>query len=217
MIKALVFDMDGVIIDSEPLQIEIIVQVLKQLGGNSKPEEIYEFVGATNDELWATLKKRHNIKKSVKEILEIHDSYKKKRFPEAKLETVEGIPELIKEAKRKGLKIALATSSTKFLAEYILKRFDIYQYFNILVTADDISNSKPNPEIYIKAANLLGVNSDECIAIEDAHLGVKAAKAAGMKCIAYVNPNSGKQDLTDADIIVSSIKDIELDRIQNLF
>jgi len=211
MLKALVFDMDGVIIDSEPLQAEIAVHVLKKLGGNPQPREFYEFIGVRNEEMWTILKERHNIKESVKEILEIHQDYKKKRFSEADVETVEGIPELIKEAKSRGLKIALATSSPKFLAEHILKKFDLYKYFNVLVTADDITHSKPDPEIYIKAAQFLGVKPEECIAIEDAHFGVKAAKAAGMKCIAYVNPNSGNQDLSEADCKVYSIKDIRLE------
>ncbi|NLM76452.1 MAG: HAD family phosphatase [Clostridiaceae bacterium] len=215
MVKALVFDMDGVIIDSEPLHIEITVHVLRKLGGNPEPDEIYEFVGVRNDEMWAILKKRHNIKESVQEILEIHENYKKKRFSEAELETVDGTPELIKEAKEKGLKTALATSSPRFLAEYILKRFDLYKYFDVLVTADDISQSKPNPEIYTRAARALGVKPHECIAVEDAHLGVKAAKAAGMKCIAYVNPNSGNQDLSVADYKVHSIRDIVLDKFCN--
>jgi len=211
MLKALIFDMDGVIIDSEPLQAEIAVHVLKKLGGNPQPREFYEFIGVRNEEMWTILKERHNIKESVKEILEIHQDYKKKRFSEADVETVEGIPELIKEAKSRGLKIALATSSPKFLAEHILKKFDLYKYFNVLVTADDITHSKPDPEIYIKAAQFLGVKPEECIAIEDAHFGVKAAKAAGMKCIAYVNPNSGNQDLSEADCKVYSIKDIRLE------
>jgi len=211
MLKALVFDMDGVIIDSEPLQAEIAVHVLKKLGGNPQPREFYEFIGVRNEEMWTILKERHNIKESVKEILEIHQDYKKKRFSEADVETVEGIPELIKEAKSRGLRIALATSSPRFLAEHILKKFDLYKYFNVLVTADDITHSKPDPEIYIKAAQFLGVKPEECIAIEDAHFGVKAAKAAGMKCIAYVNPNSGNQDLSEADCKVYSIKDIRLE------
>ena len=211
MLKALVFDMDGVIIDSEPLQAEIAVHVLKKLGGNPQPREFYEFIGVRNEEMWTILKERHNIKESVKEILEIHQDYKKKRFSEADVETVEGIPELIKEAKSRGLRIALATSSPRFLAEHILKKFDLYKYFNVLVTADHITHSKPDPEIYIKAAQFLGVKPEECIAIEDAHFGVKAAKAAGMKCIAYVNPNSGNQDLSEADCKVYSIKDIRLE------
>ena len=156
MLKALVFDMDGVIIDSEPLQAEIAVHVLKKLGGNPQPREFYEFIGVRNEEMWTILKERHNIKESVKEILEIHQDYKKKRFSEADVETVEGIPELIKEAKSRGLRIALATSSPRFLAEHILKKFDLYKYFNVLVTADDITHSKPDPEIYIKAAQFLG-------------------------------------------------------------
>lgn len=86
-------------------------------------------------------------------------------------------------------------------------------WFDVLVTADDITRSKPDPEIYLKAAQLLGVDPGSCVAIEDAELGMQSAKSAGMRVIAFLNPNSGKQDTSKADFVVSSIRDIDLDKL----
>jgi HAD superfamily hydrolase (TIGR01509 family) len=211
MIKALVFDMDGVIIDSEPMHTEISVEVLKELGGTPSPSELFEFVGVRNEEMWAILKQRHNLKESVEEILKLHENHKRKRFSEEPLKPIEGIPQLIQEAKNKDLKLALATSSPKFLAELVLKRLDLYSFFDIIVAASDISQGKPHPEIYFKAARKLGVEPEECIAIEDSYYGMMSAKNAGMKCIVYDNPNAGNYDKSQADYVVSSIKNIDLD------
>ncbi|NLU52254.1 MAG: HAD family phosphatase [Clostridiaceae bacterium] len=216
MIKALVFDMDGVIIDSEPIHTQILVQVLKELGKDVDPREFDEFIGMRDDEMWGVLKKRHMLKETVEQLLALHDTYKKKRFFGNDLEPIQGIPELISKAKSMNLKIALATSSHRFLAEQILKTLKIRHYFDALVTGNDVSNSKPDPEVYIKAALSLGVEPSECIAIEDSYFGIKASKGAGMKCIAYLNPNSGSQDTSSADLTVSSIKDIDLDKIIEL-
>lgn len=213
MIKALVFDMDGVIIDSEPLHAVISEGVLKELGGQPAERELYEFVGVRNEEMWAILKERHKLKESVEEILALHEKHKRRRFTEEPIEPVEGIPELIREAKSKNLKIALATSSPKFLAEIILERLNLYSFFDILIAASDISRAKPDPEIYLKAAEKLGVRPEECIAVEDSYYGMMAAINAGMKCIVYDNPNAGNMEKSKADYVVASITEIDLDSI----
>ena len=210
MIKAVVFDMDGVIIDSEPIHCEIAVEVLRSFGGEPKEYEIHEFIGVTNQAMWSTLKERHNLDATVEEILERHQEYKKRHFFQERIELIDGIEELIKKAAGSGLKIALATSSPKFLAEHILNSTGLMPYFNVVVTADDITRSKPDPEIYLKAADLLGIEPRFCVAVEDAELGMKAARGAGMRVIAFLNPNSGKQDTSSADFVVSSIRDIDL-------
>jgi HAD superfamily hydrolase (TIGR01509 family) len=210
MLKALVFDMDGVIIDSEPIHIDVVVQVLKDVGARPRHHEIYDFIGVRNNEMWAALIKRHGLTETVEELMERQKIYKLERFFKGPLEAIDGIPELMARAKAKGLKVALATSSPKYFAEQVLTRIGVIDYFDALVTADDISNSKPHPEIYQKAAQALGLLPEECLAIEDAYLGIQAAKGAGMQCVAFKNPNSGQQDTSAADFVVSSIRDIQI-------
>lgn len=213
MIKALVFDMDGVIIDSEPIHTELTVDVLKDVGVTPTENEIYEFVGVRNEEMWDALIKRYNINESIEKLMARQKAYKIERFFNAKLEPIDGVLDLLRAANRKGLKIALATSSPRYFAKYVLKAVKVAVFFDILVTADEISNSKPDPEIYLKAAEALGLLPDECIAVEDAYYGIMAAKSAGMKCIGFINPNSGNQDTSMADYVVSSLREINLDII----
>ncbi len=210
MIKGLVFDMDGVIIDSEPIHIDLTVQVMRDVGREPSPGEGYEFIGVINEEMWPILIARHDIKESPEELMERQMHYVKKRFFEEKLEPIDGIPELMQAAKQLGIKIALATSSPRYFAEHILKNVGVEAYFDALVTADEITQGKPNPEIYTKAAHALGLEPFECVAIEDAAKGIQAAKGAGMKCIGFLNLNSGLLDTSLADFVVSSIRDINL-------
>lgn len=210
MLKAIIFDMDGVIIDSEPLHTEIAISVLREFGGEPTPEEIHEFIGVTNRSMWTTLIARHKLLATVDEMLERQGRYKMTRFEEELLDPIEGIDPLIRRAKGMGLKIALATSSPRYFAEHILKNAGLFDFFDALVTADDITKCKPDPEIYLKAAEALSIDPEDCIAIEDAFLGIQSAKAAGMRVIAYQNPNSGNQDTSQADFVVSSICDIDL-------
>ena len=216
MIKALVFDMDGVIIDSEPIHIGLTVQLMRDLGAEPFPDEIYEFIGVRNEEMWSVLKKRHGISESIEELLARQKKYKIDRFFKGKLRPIDGIPEIIRTAKGRNMKIALATSSPRYFAEGVLENIKLAGYFSALVTADDITRSKPDPEIYRKAAEALCLPPEECAAVEDAYFGVESAKGAGMKCIAFKNPDSGDQDLSRADFVVSSIWDIDLDKICTL-
>ena len=209
MVKALVLDMDGVIFDSEPLHMQVTCRVMKDLAGREpEPDEFYEFVGVRNEEMWEALVARHKLDVTVEELLQRHREYKSEFFAQASLVPVEGIPELLAEAKKRGLKIALATSSPRFLAEMVLTRLGLIHYFDSLVTADDISHSKPDPEIYVKAAQRLALPPTLCVAVEDASLGAQAAKGAGMFCVGFRNPNSGNQDLSRADCVVNKINEI---------
>lgn len=167
--------------------------------------------------MWEVLIKRHGIQKTVDELITKQKAYKTKRFLDEKLEPIDGIIDLLRDGKRNGLKIALATSSPKYFAKFVLRSVKTMVFFNELVTADDVCESKPNPEIYLKAAKVLRVLPEECIAIEDAHFGVLSAKGAGMRCIGYKNPNSGNQDISMADLVVSSIEDINLAKIMKMW
>jgi HAD superfamily hydrolase (TIGR01509 family) len=213
MLKAIVFDMDGVIIDSEPIHIEIDTEVMREFGGEPTVDEIYEFVGITNREMWETLRRRHNLNGTVEQILERHREYKMKRFSSEKIPPIDGIEDLIKDARKRGLKIALATSSPRYFAECILENAGLMQYFDALVTSDDVTRGKPDPEVYLKAAQRLDLEPGCCIAIEDGCFGIQSAKSAGMRVIAFRNPNSGDQDTSRADFVVSSIRSIHLDEL----
>lgn len=214
MIKAFIFDMDGVIIDSEPLHFQTDKMVLRDLGHDIADGELTCFVGVTNPNMWAELIKRYKLDSTVEELLELQSKYKNELFGQGKLQAISGIPELIDDLKGRGIYIGLASSSSREFIEMVLKGLHIYHNFDVVISGEEVENSKPAPDIFLKAAEVLKVAPAECIVLEDSGNGVKAAKAAGMKCIAFKNPNSGNQDLTLADITVGTLENLKYLDIQ---
>uniref|UniRef100_UPI0026033828 HAD family hydrolase n=1 Tax=uncultured Anaerovibrio sp. TaxID=361586 RepID=UPI0026033828 len=122
--------------------------------------------------------------------------------------TMPGVRELLERLKAAGYVIGLGSSSTMEMIQLVLGRFGLRDYFRVLVSGDELPRSKPDPLIFLTVAEKLGVKPENCTVIEDAYAGVTAAKAAGMRCIGYYNPNSGPQDLSGANQIVKSHDDI---------
>ena len=105
--------------------------------------------------------------------------------------------------------MAIASSSSPELIREVIRRLGIAKYFRELVSGDEVARPKPNPDVYLTAAKKIGADPSECVVLEDSHNGVLAAKSAGMFCIGFRSPHSGNQDLSTADIIVNSIRDID--------
>ena len=120
---------------------------------------------------------------------------------------------MIQSLKAAGLPLALATSSWPKVMRTVLAQFGISDCFQSVISGGELPASKPDPAIYRLSAKNLGVAPDRCMVLEDTENGIKAAKGAGMYCIAYRNPNSGQQNLAQADLVVDSIADISLKNI----
>ena len=213
MIKAVIFDMDGVIVDSEPLHIEADKMVLEEYGVEISDDILRYYAGVTDAAMWKELKEIYNLEHTVDELTEKPAKLKLKIFGEKELKMIDGIRELIGLLKKRGVKVGLASSSHRELIGIVLDKLGIAEFFDVIVSGGDVAESKPAPDIFLKASALLGVGPGDCLAIEDSEQGVKAAKEAGMKCVGYINANSGDQDLSMADLTVSSIRDIDI----NLF
>ena len=125
------------------------------------------------------------------------------------LQPIKGIPELLANLKKDGIAIGLASSSEKAFIEMVLEELGIRGYFQAVVSGEEVERSKPEPEIFLRAAELLNVDPADCLVLEDSRHGVEAAKRAGMKCIGYQNPNSGPQDLSRADKIVHTLENLD--------
>ena len=207
--QAVIFDMDGVIIDSEPIHLEVDIQTMKDLGCNISKEELNKYVGTTSEYMFSDIKNRYKINKSVEDIISYRAEIAKERIIKADLEPIEGIRELLNELKNKSIPAAIASSSPRDFIEVVVSKFGIKDYFSYIVSGEEVENGKPAPDVYIETAKKLGVQPKECIVIEDSKNGVLAAKAAGMKCIGFQNVNSGNQDLSKADFIVNAITEIK--------
>lgn len=212
MIKAVIFDMDGVIIDSEPIHLEFAMELFKKLGFNMSVEEYSKFVGTTSKYMWDTIKKKYNLENTIEELIEMERNgfFDFLSSPDKVIEPIAYIPELLKALHENNYKIALASSSPIRLIEFIMESLKIRKYFDELVTGDFVKRSKPEPDVFLYAADKLGVLPEECVVIEDSHNGVLAAKNAGMKCIGYKNLNSGNQDISKADKIINSFNELDI-------
>jgi beta-phosphoglucomutase family hydrolase len=207
MIKAVIFDMDGVIIDTEPYHNLSERKVFEEIGIKVRPEELQRRAGKTNEALFESVLKEKGRKADVSKLVERKMELIAKLM-KGRIKPNDGFLDLMDELERNGFKAAVATSSSRDFAENILNMLKIRKKFEVVVTADDIEKCKPNPEIFLLTARLLGVKPGDCVVIEDSANGVIAAKRAGMKCIGYINKNSGNQDLSRADIVVVNLGDV---------
>lgn len=209
MIKGVIFDMDGVIVDSEPLHEECDKKVLKEYGIKITPEIFAEVKGLRDQEAFAYYTQRFNINEKP-EVLMQKKMQLYKKLMKSRLKVYPGFKSLAKQCKQK-FKVGLATSSSKESVSVILKEFDMKHLFDAIVTAEDVSLSKPYPEPYLKIAEKLHVKANQCLVIEDTIHGITAAKTAGAKCVAVTHtfPKKRLQE-TSADHIVGSLRSLKI-------
>lgn len=214
-LESIIFDMDGVLVDSEPWHYDIESQLFNKLGLDV-PEDVHlTYVGTAADHLYSDLKERYNLSMSVPELIEWDSEYRLKIFREMdNIKPNPGLIDLLEEIKRSGLKIGIATSSIYELVEIILEKCGINTYFDTITTTDQAGKSKPAPDVYLLAAKKLVVNPENCVVIEDSSHGINAAKSAGMFCIAYQQHNNLLQDASGADKLIHSFNEINLPLIQ---
>ncbi|WP_270618756.1 HAD family hydrolase [Paenibacillus macerans] len=210
MLKAFIFDMDGVIIDSEPLHFEVDLYTLNSIGIASSKEELEQYVGMTNPEMWRLIKKKHRLPQSIEELIQLQLTKKLAYLDESDIEPISGIRELIQELRDGNIPIGLASSSPRVFIEKVLSKFNILHEFACITSGEEVPKGKPAPDVYLETARAMNVEPEHCCVLEDAKHGVAAAKNAGMRCIGFVNPNSGNQDLSAADFIVNSIAEVKI-------
>jgi beta-phosphoglucomutase family hydrolase len=211
LIRAVIFDMDGVIVESESAHVEAEKQVLLKHGISISADELHEYAGTTAKAMFTDLIRKYKLKVEVESIL-LEKEQILFEFLEEDAEPTKGIMELLLRLKERNVKLCIGSSSPMKQIEYILKKLNIGCLFDYAVGSDNILHSKPDPEIFLKAAAGLGLKPQECLVVEDAKLGVEAAKRAGMRCIGYKNPSSGHQDLSKADIVINSFSQLNIEK-----
>lgn len=207
--EAVIFDMDGVIIDSEPLHFESDRRTLEEFGVDLHFEETKAYIGVPNRETYLFFKKKFNISAPLEELLEKQMVHKMHVFEEEVLSPMDGLLPLLAFLDQRRIKIGLASSSRRAFIETVLRRLHLEQHFAVVVSGEDVIRGKPDPDIFLKAAALLKCHPSECIVIEDSANGVKAGLAAQMFVYGMHNPNSGKQDLSGAHVQVGVLKEVQ--------
>jgi len=216
MIKAVIFDMDGLMVDSEPISYKASDTLLRKYGHKltDVPEEVLkDALGKRVKSFVSEYMKILDIDAPVEQLMEERSEIFLKDINE-NLKMMPGLIDLLKQLKANNLKIALASSATLKYINIVLDKFDLRNYFDVILSGDDVKKGKPDPEVYLVAAEKLGLKPSECVVLEDALNGIKAAKAAGCKCIAI--PGRIKQDLSIADKIVISLNDIAMEMLNSL-
>jgi HAD superfamily hydrolase (TIGR01509 family) len=210
MIKAVIFDMDGVIVDSEPLHIRAERMTLAPYGLNISDAEFQTYMGRTSRFLLQDMIRKHRLPASLDELYPKHMQHLFRLYQE-ELKPIPGAVELIRLLYQRGFDLAVASSSDKELILIMLKVLHISSLFKTWVSGEEMERVKPFPDIFLEAARRLKQPPECCIVIEDSYAGVLAAKSAGMTCIGFVSPNSPNQDLSKADIIVNNLRELNQD------
>lgn len=208
--QAVIFDMDGVIVDSEyhwKIQEDLLFsKILK----NISKEKLDQIIGINVNDIYEMFKDDLDGDVTREEFLNEFDKLAMEIYSK-KVKMHEGFMELINSIHNKNIPIALVSSSPKPWVDIVIDRFSIRKYFNLIVTAEDVNlKAKPAPDIYLLAAKKLGISPRDCVAIEDSKNGVVSAKDAGMSCIGYDGGSHDNQDLSRADMIVKDFKDIDI-------
>ncbi len=213
MTKAVIFDMDGVLVDNSKVHDETWKIVCKRYGKTSSEDKIKNIFGGTNKvfvEQLLGITDPQEIQKIAKEKEALYREVFQKN-----IKAPDGLLSLLFELRKRNIRLAVATSGPTENLDFVLDNLDIRHFFDALIDESQVTEGKPNPEIYLKAAQKLNCDSKDCIAIEDSLFGIQAAKNAGMKVVA-ITTSFPEEKLIQADKIIKSFTDISAEEILQL-
>jgi len=224
MLKAVIFDFDGVLVDSEMLHYQAFDNIFRPLGAQISVREYYDrFVGMTDEELFRLLDKEKNLHLSEQQLQKLfrEKATSFKRLASTQAAIIEGVPKFLNLLADDKIPMAICSGALLDEIEMILKGAGLRNYFDVIVSAEQVKKGKPDPEGFLLALKLLNkktrssIKSQDCIVIEDSHWGLEAARNAGMHPVAVTNTYSADQ-LKPADKIIENLSDLTIDDIQAL-
>ena len=203
--KKIIFDMDGVIVDSEYTYLESKTEILKKAGRARPIDYQYQFMGTTYEFMWQKMKDELELPNDISYYIEEMNFLRSEMIKKDGIRSIKNAIELVKDLSSKGYELAVASSSPKNEIIKNLTQLGIINFFKVIVSSEEVPRSKPKPDVFLRAAKLLKVNPSDCIVIEDTRNGTLAAKAAGMYCIWFANPDYPVQNLSMADMIITDL------------
>lgn len=205
--KAIIFDMDGVLVDSEPYHIEVEKRMFQKVGVDVSDEEHASYMGTATDVMWRQIIEKRQLLHDVEEMTRLTNQEGIPFFSALeKLEPMPGLRKLLDFLENKKVPMAVASSSNPETIQIIIDKLGLRKYFRHTISSGSVGKSKPAPDVFLHAAKLLGVEPENCLVIEDSKNGIKAAKSAGMFCVAYGGASSESQDQGEADIVVDDFE-----------
>jgi HAD superfamily hydrolase (TIGR01509 family) len=217
MIQTVIFDMDGVIVDTEPVHRYAYYKQFEELDIEVTEAMYTSFTGFSTRNTFQTLKEQFQLTHEVEDLIQrkrniFNDAFDTKED----LELLDGVRTLIEDLHQNGIQLILASSASKVTIDRVFTRFGLHDFFTHIVSGEDFPKSKPHPAIFEHAASLSTAPKENCIVIEDSTNGVRAAKAAGIYCVGYVSEHSKDQHLDEADLVINHFKELTAEVIRTL-
>jgi len=203
-VRGVIFDMDGVLVDSQPMHFEAEMATVAHFGYPISEGELKGYLGWKEDEFWADVIRRHSLKCTIED-MKAYDHplimrlLRERTGPDAVLDRALG------RLGRMGLALAVASSAPRSFIDIVLDGLRARGRFSAVVSGQDTPKGKPDPSIFLLAASRLDLEPESCLVIEDAPSGIEAARRAGMKCIALLGAVNKDLDLSQADDIITSL------------
>jgi len=207
-IDAVLFDMDGVLLDSEPLHVKINSEIYRELGIVVDDTFIEGFVGRTSMDRWTGIINRFHLENTAEELSDRQWIALTAALWDSGVGPSEGLDALLSFMKEKNIRATIGSSSRRTFVEAVVDYLKLHEAMEGSTTGDEVVNCKPSPDIFLLAAKKLGVDPAKCLVIEDSQAGVCAGKAAGMYVVGYDNPTSPGQDLSLADKTVTNLAEV---------
>jgi HAD superfamily hydrolase (TIGR01509 family) len=217
MLEAIIFDMDGVLVDSEYTYFQSKSQILSEAGHEVEDSYHFQFMGTTSDYMWEKMKQEFSLPLSVAEYIQQMTALRQAIIKRDGIRVIPHVQEFVKGLSQAGLKLAVASSSSLAEIKVNLAEIGLSEYFSEVVSTEEVEHSKPAPDVYLAAAERIGIMPENCLGIEDTKNGTGAVRNAGMVCVGFANPAFPKQDLAFADRVVSSFSELDADSLTKIY
>lgn len=216
-LKAVLFDMDGVIVDTEPLHRKAYFSMFNDLEIEVSEDLYTSFTGASTKKVCNTIIENFQLERNHEDLSAIKRVYFKDYFyNDADFNLIPGVKQLIENYYENGVKLVLASSASMVTIDMVFEKFDLAKYFIGKISGADLKESKPHPEIFLLAAEIANEPKENCMVIEDSTNGIAAAHAAGIFCTAYKSEHSSGQNYEKANLIISDFSEIEFEKMKDL-
>lgn len=213
MVKAVLFDCDGVLLDSESIYLSCVSQYLETLGRTASIDQLAYLVGSDIRIITERMKQDFDLEEyDTEELILGQRTLFNKRFYEEKLTPMDGLRDFLKSLKAEGILMAVVSSSAQDYVEYVLDQLEIREYFDLYIGREAAEHSKPAPDLYLEAVRRLGIRAEEAVVLEDSYNGIQAGLAAGCRVIAYKGARV-KQDTSGACEAVENYWELDVGRL----
>ncbi|MDT2736165.1 HAD family phosphatase [Enterococcus pseudoavium] len=217
MLEAIIFDMDGVLVDSEYTYFQSKSQILREAGHIVEESYHFQFMGTTSEYMWQQMKQEFALPLTVPEYVAKMTALRQEMIRRDGIKVIPHVKAFVKRLHGAGLKLAVASSSSLAEIKENLLALGLSDYFSEVVSTEEVKHSKPAPDVYLAAAERIGVDPKNCLGIEDTKNGTGAVRNAGMVCVGFANPAFPKQDLAFADVVVSSFADLDATSLTKIY